>query len=327
MNKFEDILQKAKQISLSPQEKQHIRAELELFMRLHPQKAKQDVFVLKPFFARFQFAPLAAALVLLCIGGTSFAAEGALPGDFLYPVKVGINEELQGFLIFSSEEKAEWKATLAERRLHEAEKLALAGRLGAKESAQIEKKLEHHVKGFRAQAGKKKSNTSIEIQSNFEASLRAHEQILSHIETKQEKQKIGIDSLRSQLRTHAEESDKARTETQEQVFLEEEVNPRQASEGKLGAAEQKIEEVERFLARKQVSESTRIETQDKLLLAREAIARGRAALDAEIFGKAFANFQEGLRLAQEAKLFAELKEKLQLNGGFLPKLELPNVLP
>src|SRR5262245_19259786 len=34
------------------------------------------------------------AIIALLGGGTSFAAQGALPGDTLYPIKVNVNEKI-----------------------------------------------------------------------------------------------------------------------------------------------------------------------------------------------------------------------------------------
>lgn len=44
----------------------------------------------------FKKMPVFAAILVAALlgGGTSFAAQGTLPGDLLYPVKVGFNERI-----------------------------------------------------------------------------------------------------------------------------------------------------------------------------------------------------------------------------------------
>src|SRR3989344_3616455 len=49
-------------------------------------------------------------IALMLGGGVSFAAEGSLPGDALYPVKVSVNEEVRGAITVGAEAKAEWEA-------------------------------------------------------------------------------------------------------------------------------------------------------------------------------------------------------------------------
>lgn len=76
--------------------------------------------------------PLAAAAFLLVCSGTAFAAEGAQPHDFLYPVKIQINEPLHALLLRDAQSKTAWEAVIADRRLHEALALREAGTLDAK---------------------------------------------------------------------------------------------------------------------------------------------------------------------------------------------------
>ena len=52
-------------------------------------------------------------------GGISYAAEGAVPGDALYPIKVSVNEEVRDLVAFSPEAKADWETRRLERRLAE----------------------------------------------------------------------------------------------------------------------------------------------------------------------------------------------------------------
>jgi len=79
-------------------------------------------------------------------GGVSYAAEGAVPGDALYPIKVGINEEVRDIVALTPEAKADWESRLVERRLEEAEKLAEAtGAIPPAAQEIIEEKLEKHI--------------------------------------------------------------------------------------------------------------------------------------------------------------------------------------
>lgn len=143
-------LTKLKELTLSIERKARMRAELSTYADLHavPEKAAA---VPSPFSAlylrshRFQAGALAALLIV--IGGTqaSLAAEGALPGDVLYPVKVAVNEPLALTLSFAPERKAELAAKFAERRLDEAAMLSASGKLGDAEAAELATRFDAHV--------------------------------------------------------------------------------------------------------------------------------------------------------------------------------------
>lgn len=73
----------------------------------------------------FRYAMVPALIAVLFIGGgVSYAAEGTIPGDALYPVKTNINEKVAGFFALSPESKADWQGKLALRRLAEVERIA-----------------------------------------------------------------------------------------------------------------------------------------------------------------------------------------------------------
>ena len=75
-----------------------------------------------------------AGLVLFVFAGTGTvsAAQGALPGDLLYPVKVSVNEKVEVALAPTPAAKAEVQVRLAERRVDEARELSVRGRLDEK---------------------------------------------------------------------------------------------------------------------------------------------------------------------------------------------------
>ncbi|OGC86670.1 hypothetical protein A3D70_01400 [Candidatus Adlerbacteria bacterium RIFCSPHIGHO2_02_FULL_54_18] len=107
-----------------------------------------------PFFAfsfsRFVFAPL---VLLLVMGiGTVSAAQGALPGDLLYGVKISVNEQVEVALARTPTAKAQTEARLAVRRVAEAEALAGQGRLDDTTTQKIEDDFNRHASRARALA-------------------------------------------------------------------------------------------------------------------------------------------------------------------------------
>jgi hypothetical protein len=98
-------------------------------------------------------AAVAFAVVLVITGGTAYAAEGALPGDLLYSVKVDVNEPVTGALAFTPEAKAAWHTQVAETRLAEAEALAEKGTLDATTSNALAADFNEHANAVASISG------------------------------------------------------------------------------------------------------------------------------------------------------------------------------
>jgi hypothetical protein len=123
---IKEFFKKAKDIKLDKSEKKAVRDNLILFMRKNPAHFGVEVQKLN-YSNRSSFhKPMAAAFAaaLLIVGGVSVAAEGSLPGDVLYPVKVSINERVVDLAAVSEKADVRWETKVAERRLDEVKKLA-----------------------------------------------------------------------------------------------------------------------------------------------------------------------------------------------------------
>lgn len=86
---------------------------------------------------RLTMPMLAIAAILLVGGGTSFAAQGSVPGDMLYPIKVGVNENVRSALAVTAESEARLQAQLLTERVREAEELRGEGRLEGELAAAV----------------------------------------------------------------------------------------------------------------------------------------------------------------------------------------------
>jgi len=106
-----------------------------------------------------RFATPAFVIVILFGGiGVSAAAEDALPGDFLYSIKIGFNEKVRGVVAFSNKEKESWKLRQVERRFEEIETLADKGEINKEKKEIIEKTLNRQVQAISIVAQKFEEN-------------------------------------------------------------------------------------------------------------------------------------------------------------------------
>lgn len=127
----------------------------------------------------------AVVLIFGLTAGTAFAAEGALPGDTLYPIKVHITEEARGILATTPKAQAEWEIERTSRRLEEASTLAVEGNLTSANQAEIETNLAEHVAATarKAQilADNKEYTDASDVGAELHAVLKAHGDILASV--------------------------------------------------------------------------------------------------------------------------------------------------
>ncbi len=89
---------------------------------------------------------LAGLLLFVLAGtGTVSAAQGALPGDILYPIKISVNEKVEVALAPTPAARAEVQVRLANRRVEEAQMLSSHGRLDKKTAETLTVDFDEHA--------------------------------------------------------------------------------------------------------------------------------------------------------------------------------------
>lgn len=125
---IEKLFSPLSEVSLSVDEKSRLRDRLcsHVYSTQHPR-----VPIRSPLTALFfRTTPFIAMLLLVAITtSTVAAAEGALPGDVLYPIKIHLTEEVRALTARSPQSKAAWNIERAERRMAELETLAATDRV------------------------------------------------------------------------------------------------------------------------------------------------------------------------------------------------------
>jgi hypothetical protein len=144
-----------KQMSLSAAEKEKMFSYLQDYVDTHPviQTQKSSAWFSWMSFTsmNYRVATLGLAVLILAAGGgVTWAAEYALPGDVLYPVKLHVNESIEGALKVTPQEKAEWQEKKIVRRLQEAEALVAQGKLDDEKRVAIEAEVEKGVNAYMA---------------------------------------------------------------------------------------------------------------------------------------------------------------------------------
>ncbi len=267
---------------------------------------------------------LIAALVLAG-GGTSLAAQGSLPGDTLYPVKVSINEKVAGAFQLSDEAKANWNARLAELRLEEAAQLKAKGKVSVENEVELKNRFEAFADRVeqRIEAMKEKGRVeaATDVATRFEAALQAHKAILARLEASANATSttgtstpivLRLDNVLGKfmgirMRAEKDEAVRVNASTTESAAL-----------GKIGAAENVIASVEASIERRddRVNADAKAKAEATLAAAKSLIVDAKVKVTAKDYAKAFELAQEALRKAHEAKIY--------LNVGVGMKIRFDN---
>ncbi|MDO8523411.1 MAG: DUF5667 domain-containing protein [bacterium] len=176
------------QIKLTDKEKTEMRGNILRSVRNAevPRPILQRANIFGLLILNFKPMMVGLLIALMVSVGTSFAAEGSLPGDLLYSVKTDVNERISEVLAFSTEAKAEVEADISERRLEEAAKLASENRFSDDARAAIETNFERHANKVEERVkeleGKGNGKAAADISAKFQVSLDAHTRILEKLD-------------------------------------------------------------------------------------------------------------------------------------------------
>ena len=244
---FKQFIQEAKKINLKGAEKAAIKQSVLNFIASNPIRPGVEprlvnnesmVPILSKSLIWLQYRGSAISLRLigtmvlvlsvLVSGGVAMGAEKALPGDILYPVKIGINEEVRGWLATSEESKTDWEIKKAERRLEEAETLAAEGSLDADKTAKIEASFEANAIKVRESVqkfnNKEDFNAAASVSLNFEKALNVHEKILSRLAEKRGEVETQIRPIRARVDAEVNNSSENRREMKVRIKAKEDAS-------------------------------------------------------------------------------------------------------
>ncbi|HEY4525851.1 MAG TPA: hypothetical protein VJL32_01995 [Candidatus Paceibacterota bacterium] len=184
MDIFEKIQKLKKEVRLTESSRDAGRHHLSVLMSQNPlPETPQGINVRHIILMRNLRFYLAAFGMIFILAGTAttLAAERSLPGDALYALKLGLTEPLRDALSVSNSAKSDWQVQKINRRLEEAEKLAVLGRLDESARKEVEKNLVAAESNASRIISKNSSAGIAKATSELEAVLSAHSRVISAI--------------------------------------------------------------------------------------------------------------------------------------------------
>lgn len=174
-----EYIAKLKDVKLSDIARVRIQANLQEYAVFHTVRDAETVRFIgvvpkrtSLFIFKFAYMPLIIVLAIMIGGGTTFAAQASIPGDFLYPVKIAVNENIREALAMSADSEAKLQANLLEERLEEAQKLQVKGQLTADTETSVVANISAQAKQAEAAADKSSANVKVETKAKIVIALK-----------------------------------------------------------------------------------------------------------------------------------------------------------
>lgn len=333
MNSFNPKQTEAKDVRLDPKDHAALRQSLlaltEEATRPYKGSVRQSWSLgtwfhfpkLFPAFSRMRLVPALAIFLLLVTlgGGVAFAAESALPGDLLYPIKIHVVEEVRATFTFSPLAKSQWEIRRAERRLEEAETLSEHGAMTAPIVETITKNFNEHTGRVHTRIQTLEmlgqAQPAAELSAALEAPLRAHTAILSALVQTNPKNVHEAQQLSSSVETERIKIKKLRISAESTLVKKQKKVLRSSAEKHLNTAEEKINAVRILLEnqKKKKKKEEKLKLDDMLSTAEQSIEKGKEELNAGASTNAFLQFQDAERSAEEAKVLLRAQEKFKID--------------
>jgi len=291
-------------------------AETNRSMGYVPQRTAFITYLLKS-----KISKMTALLMIMLLvgGGTSFAAENTVPGDFLYPVKIEVNENIKSALAVSNEAEAQLQARFAEERLKEAGELAAEGKLDAKTSAQISTGLKAHyndaIERSKKSEAKGDIQSSADVRTSLEGTFRAYGDVLAQLNANIS----GNDgeALISEVNTFADDAATAQATATTDISVTAKTNVKAT----IGRADELVTDAKGKLenAQDKISAETYARIKTRIDTAVSAQADAQTKFNTEQYKDAYVAAQSAMRAAHEVGAMTDSTLQFQSKTGVRTK--------
>ncbi len=321
---FQGLFAKAQEIELTSAEKTKGYDAFHLFIAKNPPKPALSIhhYLVKLFISakekyttlcaftkqnHLAHAAMVACLILILLAAPAYAAQNALPGDVLYPIKIGINENIEAVIVFDKEEKARIAVKHALERAEEIELLAAQGRINAAREATAHARIAHDAKIAQQKIAQLKAqgeiDEAIRISSDYESKLIAHNKNIKDMEKNaSDDAQVKLTEIRNNIRGYALASAKQRNMFEDSLDASSTIIiAKKTALGEFNNSEVKIKQAEQFVATPTLQAATRIqgieEVRSKVETAKKTLEEAQEKLEVGAYDTAlilFKNAQENV---------------------------------
>ena len=168
----ENLIESRNIYRLTDAEKKVSFEKIEAFVRANPLPMRSPFTIHHLLLKRMSYYTMVA--ILFTVTSISLYAEGSLPGEYLYPVKVEVNDSLKVFSAFTAESRAETHINIINQRIQEIDEASEKGTLDVEALEYAAASLDEHTESVAELIAETHSNgniiMSLEISENLDAS-------------------------------------------------------------------------------------------------------------------------------------------------------------
>lgn len=250
---------------------------------------------------RLAYSALVTCLILVLVAAPAFASQSSLPGDILYPLKIGVVEKVEDIFTFRSEEKARIAVKHAIARAAEAERLIAQGKIDAARVAALNTQIAYNAKIAQEKIDQLKIqgkiDAAIKISSDYESKLAEHNRNIKNMEQNaadDAKEKLAV--IRQNIRSHVVVASKQRNSFEEALSTSSPiVLAKKSALNEFITSEVKIKRAEQFVSTSTVPTSTRIQgiedVRNKVKLAKKTFEEAQEKLETGSYDNALQLFK------------------------------------
>ena len=327
---FEEIIKKAKSLSLAESEKSQIRDVILNKVKIKAVRLKPE----KRLIFRLAFSKITLSFLIIIIAGAGIAgAENSLPGDLLYPIKTEINEKVRERLAISETAKTGYETGRIERRLEESEQLMLKGSIDKAAENLAKENLTQKIDFIKNKLETVKNEDGLEkaeeITSRIETVINAHESVIENIlenkkirsgNLKEDAVNTAISAIKTEIGASKSEAKKLREKTEKEgiemgVFAKKTKPEKNQLENSLNKTKKDITQIRDTLKKADFKKETRIGLEKRISDTETDLADIKAKINAEENQDTFLHLKKTARTTEEIKIFIERMEKLNIDDS------------
>lgn len=199
----EQLFARARQLHVAPPSRDAQRALITTYLRQHPLPPRPSRW------ARWRWAVAGSAAGVAGFVGMAAAAQGTMPGDLLYPVKIHVTETIQSAVAVSPQAQANVAAQQLQQRLDEAEQLADEQRFKESQRAQLEQgvaasaaAIQAHMKTLKKTDGQP---AALKVSEDISETISKHETSLQQIANDHPDQRESVERFVAQIKHEREQ--------------------------------------------------------------------------------------------------------------------------
>lgn len=336
MNDITKQLENLGQVRMSAEARSRAREKLDAYASFHPlgegvtireadrsREHIQHASVWSSLFTQTRLrtmkATLLATVLVLGGGGTAVAAQNAVPGDVLYPVKIGVNENIRSAFAIGANADARLQAELLAERVEEANTLAARGELSGEAAARAESNIAMQAEAAANAAVHADTDVRLAIASDVAAMVGGMRTALA-TETSA-RANDAFARLTATSDTMLAVSDDAQANAKASTMLAAEISV----ESRIERAEDRHAALTTVIgATSEFSAETRADFEAKLKTAAEYLTEARASLAADAQAAAEASVEAADELMGEVESALSLMGSIEIDAetGFITDIDL-----